>query len=133
MMSMIQQLLGDKAGAMLEQLQQVGFEGKQAQEFLNVSGEKTVELLKEEAANTDISSLPQKNLVSSLMGKMDVDTLASKVGIDSGLAGKGLQAILPVLVSVFASKGALGDIGESMGQSQGGIMDKVKSSIGKLF
>lgn len=133
MINLIQQVLGDKAGPMLDQLQKAGLNGAQAQQFLNASGEQTLDLLKGQAAKADLASLAQPNMLSALLGKIDVNALASKAGIDGGLAAKGLQAILPMLVSALSSKDMLGNIAGLLGQSQGGLKEKIAGGIGKLF
>lgn len=133
MTNMIGQLLGDSLDPLLGQLQNLGFDEQQALVFLSHASEQTLSALQEEDERTDLSSIPEQDLLDLLFDKIDTDVLATKVGIESRLAAQGLPAILSTLINVFSNASALGSLGGRLGQPYNNISNKPKGSFGKLI
>ncbi len=132
MTNLIGQLLGDTLDPLLGQLQNLGFNDQQALLFLSHASEETLHALQEEDERTDISSIPEQDLLDLLLDKINTDALATKVGIENRMAAQGLPAILPTLIHVFSNASALGNLGGLWGQPYKGIANKLKVGLGKL-
>lgn len=133
MMNMIEQLLGNQLAPLLGRLENLGLNPKQAKDFLSEGGQQTMAALQEEGARTDLATKPEQYLVSSLLGKIDTQALAAKIGISGDLADRALQNILPSLVHAFSNTSALGNLEGLLKKGQGGMADTLKSGLGKLF
>lgn len=132
MTNLIGQLLGDTLDPLLAQLQNLGFNDQQALLFLSHASEEALRALQEEDERTDISSIPEQDLLDLLLDKINTDALATKVGIENRMAARGLPAILPRLIHVFSNASALGNLGGLRWQPFNGIANKLKVGLGKL-
>ena len=114
----IQQLITQLAPTLLAKLQETGFSTDQAEQFLPEAGESIAGNV---GAGDLVSLLAGGDPVAAILEKVDIGALASKLGIDSGLATQGLQSILPQLVEGLKSEGG------------GGLLGSAAKLGGKLF
>ena len=106
MMNILSTLLSDKATDLVSGLIKNGFTKEQAEKFLPEAGEKLMSAMDNNESEMD---------ADSILGKIDIGSLASKIGIENSLASTGLQQLIPVI---------LGQLG---GSELGGLASKVKS------
>jgi len=90
------------------------------------------------SGDLDIGRLLGGGGVSSLLGKLDVGGIAAQAGLEEGQARSGLQALIPVALSLLGDKagGAEGLLSMFGGESQGGAgnaLGAVTGLAGKLF
>ena len=64
--------------------------------------------------------------VESELDKFDIEGLASRTGIDSPTAVRGLQEILPPIVEAFQDSGL-------SALASGGLIDKLKGVVGRFL
>jgi hypothetical protein len=124
-MDLIKSLIKEKGGDLVSHLtEKAGFNAEQAEAFVPEAFTSVMDAVKggADAKDTD-----------GLLGKIDLAGLASKVGIDSGMAKGGLTAILPMIMSLLGSKaGGLGAI-TSMFGGGGDVAGKLGGLAGGLF
>ncbi len=96
-MNLIYNLMGDNAPKLIEQLTGAGFGTEQAQGFLPdalqsvMGGLQQFDIEKLLGADSDTQT-------SSLLDRIDITALAGRLGGDSGLTTRGLQAIIPQIL-----------------------------------
>jgi len=136
----LQDLLKDKAGDMIAELTgKAGFEADAAEKFVPEAGKATVDALKANAGSLDLENLASAANVSSLIGGMDIGSLASKVGISTDKASGGLTAMLPMMLKFVGARsqgagGLVGLLGLAGGLGGlGGAADKLKDLGGGMF
>lgn len=123
-MDPIQDLLKEKGGSLIGGLvSQAGFSYSQAQSFVPAAVAKIVDLLK--GGGLDIGSLLSGGGVSSLISKLDIGSLASQAGVDETAATKGLESLVPSVVSSLQDKagGAAGVLSMLGGGTSPGVLE----------
>lgn len=106
-MDILKSMIGDKTmGVLVSGLIGRGFTRDQAERFLPEAGSNVIASLQDETSGSD---------VSSILGSIDIDNLASNIGIDSSMVSNGLKYIIPGLMD------------QVDGNAVGSILGKVKS------
>lgn len=131
-------ILKEHSGDLVSKLtEHAGFTEDQAERFVPEAGEAVLASLKDGGSEVDLESpATSERSIESLLGGIDADALASKVGIPSEQSIGGLKAILPMLLSLISSKaGALGGLTSLMGGGErgaaSGMMGKLGGMLGK--
>lgn len=110
----IQELLSSQGPALLSKLQGAGLSADQAKDFLPAAGEQVSEAV---SGGGVASLLGGGGGVEDLLKNVDVGAIAEKVGIDSALAEKALQSIVPtVMEALQGGGGAAGMLGGLAGK-----------------
>jgi len=102
-MDILGTILQAKGGDLLSSLTGSGFTQEQAGKFLPEAGNSLLSILGDKGGDQD---------ADSILGQLDIASLASKVGIDSSLAETGLKQIIPIIMSQLGG----GDLGNIMGK-----------------
>ena len=126
-MNLIYNLMGNKGTQLIELLTSAGLGTEQAQSFLPDALQSVMGGLQQVEFQALLGA-DSNTQTSSLMDKIDITALAGRLGGDSGLASRGLQAIIPrilgflkdnpaaaSLLSMQGVKGASGLAGLSKG------------------
>lgn len=100
MIDIVSKLLSDKGPQLISSLQEQGFSLDQAEKFLPEAGKQVFDLVTSGNIDTD-----------SILGKIDIASLANVVGADNNLISNGLQSILPSLVEYLGAGGIGGMLG----------------------
>jgi hypothetical protein len=93
MMSVVDEILGDKGSELTSALLGVGLNSDEASSFLPPAAGKVLELI----TGGDLD-------VFSLLSKIDRGSLAAESGVSADKVSSGLQALVPVLLSVLQDK-----------------------------
>lgn len=120
MQKILQEVLHGNSSQWTQTLTKLGFSGSEAPKFLSGLMDKLGGLLK--GGKLDLSKAFDPK---SLADKLDVNALASQVGVDVQKARKGVDGLMPGIVQ--ALQGKLGS--EDIAAKAGGLGAKV----GKLF
>jgi hypothetical protein len=78
-----------------------------------------------------LSGGDEGEMVSTIMSKIDIESIASKVGIDSSLASNGLTALIPKILDLINSEG--GGLSSLLGSGDAGGIGRIAGMVGKLF
>ncbi len=120
-MDFIEEFIGSQGTGLIDQLTGSGFGIEQAEKFLPEAGESIIGAMK----GMDVQSLLDSSIseqTSSLLGNIDVTSLASRVGVDTSLAHGGLEKLIPVAMNFLknneAAAGFLG-LGSLAGMAKG--------------
>ena len=129
-MDFLQNLLGDNTSKLVSSLvDKAGFSADQAKAFVPEATGSVVDAVKN-AGNIDFSNIGAA--AQNVMGQVDVSSLASKVGIDTGQAQSGLNAIVPNLLQIFQDKaGGSAGIMSMLGGLKGGMLGGLGKMLGK--
>ena len=133
-MDLLGMIMQGEGGKMIEKLTgSAGFSADQAQKFAPAAGSAVVDALKSSAGKLDLGDLPSAGNIKALMGLINVGGLASKAGVSADMGTKGLQSILPMILSVVASKGggAQGLLKILGGGGLGGTLGKLGGMLGR--
>ena len=74
-------------------------------------------------------------IVSQVLGQLDLGAIASQAGVAEGKARSGLEALIPVVVSLLGQKGGVEGLLSQLGGGKGaaGLAGAVGGLAGKLF
>jgi hypothetical protein len=133
-MDFVKQVLSDKGGEFIRQLTgQLGFSAEQAESFVPAAIQKVLGLA--QSGNLDVAGLLGGLNLAEVISKVDTQGLASTAGIDQATATRGLESLLPGLVSALKEKA--GDAGSLMSllgeEGAGGLVGAAGKLAGKLF
>jgi hypothetical protein len=108
----IGEILSSQGPKLLETLEGVGFNAEQAQQFLPEAGQQIASAL----SGGGLGDLLSGNSVGGLLESIDVAGLSSRLGIDGGLVGSGLNAIVPQIIDGLKGDagGVLGGLGSKL-------------------
>jgi len=108
----IKEILSGHGPELLKTLEQVGFSAEQAQQFLPEAGQKIAAAV----SGGGLGDLLSGDAVGGLLENVDVASLTSKLGIDSGLVRSGLNAIVPQILEGLkgGTGGLLGGLGSKL-------------------
>ncbi len=130
-MDIVKTLLGDQAPALLGQLQQLGFSSDKAQNLLSETVQQVASVAQEPGAeNAEEAGMATLGNAGSLLEKLDISGLASKLDMDSGTVENALKMIMPSLVSALSQGGGLAQLTQ---HAKGGLLGAAKSALGSLF
>lgn len=104
--TIINALIKGKGSDLLSGLVGSGFTQDQAEKFLPEAGKSISGALSggESVSDTD-----------SILSKIDIASLAAKVGIDSSMATKGLKSLIPLILSKLGGESLGGMLGKAKG------------------
>jgi len=105
-------ILSSQGPELLKTLEGVGFSADQAEQFLPEAGQQIAGAL----SGGGLENLLGSADIGTLLERVDVADLASKLGIDGGLVGSGLNAILPQIMEALKGEagGILGGLGSKL-------------------
>ena len=126
-MNLIYNLMDNQGSKLIEQLTGAGLHAEQAKGFLPDALKSVMGGL-EQVDVQALLSADSTTQTSSLMEKIDIPSLASKLDGDSGLASSGLQAIIPQVLGFLKDNPAaaglmsmpINSTGNMIGASQAG-------------
>lgn len=126
-MDILNDVIAGKGSEILGALTKQGFNSDNAQNFIKESGSSIMSALESGKVNLGEGDIQQK--ADSIIGNIDIASLASKVGISSDMAQTGLGTIVPIIMNALQDK--LGDasgIMSLLGNSDnaGGLLGAVK-------
>ncbi len=104
-MDILNDIIGDKGAEILSALTQQGFSADKAKSFISESGGSIMTALN--TGNVDLTEADVQQKSDSIIGNIDIASLASKVGISSEMTQKGLATVVPLIMSAVQNK--LGD------------------------
>jgi len=104
-MDIFNDIIGEKGAEILGALTQQGFSADNAQSFIKESGGSIMSAL--ESGNVDLGQGDIEQKANSLIGNIEIASLASKVGISSEMAQTGLTTVAPIIMNAVQDK--LGD------------------------
>jgi hypothetical protein len=132
---MIDELLSDQGGELLKSLTGAGLSGGEAESFLPGAVGKIVEAVS--GGGLDLGALlgVGGGDVGDLLSKIDLGALAGETGVDEGKARGGLEALIPIVLSLLQDKaGGAGGLGDLLGGGkEGGGLGGLGKIAGKLF
>jgi hypothetical protein len=105
-MDFIKELISTRGAGMLSELMSSGFDAGQAQRFLPEASESIMGGIK----GVDLSSLLKADVssqVAGLLGNIDIGGLASRAGVDDGLARTGLEKLIPMALGFLKDNQAM--------------------------
>jgi hypothetical protein len=117
-MDFLKELISSKGAGLVSELADLGFSAEQAEKFIPEAGGSIVDAMQ----GLDLSALLGSGAAeqtSSLLGHIDIAGLASRLGLDTGLATGGLEKLIPVAMDFLkdnpAAAGVLGLLGGKAG------------------
>ncbi len=128
-MDILKDIISEKGADLVASLTKTGFAQDTAKNFLSEAGGSMISALG--SGNVDLKAGDVTQKSNALLANVDIAALAAKVGIDKGLASKGLAIVAPVVIKLIQDK--LGDNPALLGMlgaaKSGGVGDMFK----KLF
>jgi hypothetical protein len=123
----IKTLIDDKAGSMLDSLQDIGFAPDQARRFLEETSREVLYVLTNRTNKFEFNTASEISLISILVGKIDASTIGTRLGIEPGLANNGLQTILPSI----ANRAHINELVAAT-TAHRGLMHRIKGMFGHV-
>jgi len=124
----LKNLISDHGSSLMSSLTESGFSADQAEKFLPEAAQGMSDAISGGGISEILSGGDEGSMASALMGKMDIEGIASKAGIDSSLASNGLTALVPKVLAMLNAEG--GGLSSLLG---GGGIGGVAGMAGKLF
>ncbi len=129
-MDFLKNLLDENTAGLVSGLvDKAGFTADQATAFVPEAAGSVVDAVKGAGADLDFSNMDA--VAQSVMDKVDVASLADKVGLDTNKVQSGLGALVPNLLQIAQDK-AGGAAGIMSMLGEGGI-GKIVGGLGKMF
>ena len=130
-MEIIENLISEHGSSLMSTLTESGFTADQAQQFLPEAAQGMSDAISGGGISEFLSGGDEGDMASTTMGKIDIESIASKIGIDSSLASDGLTALIPQVLAMMNSGG--GGLSALLGSEGGGGIGHVVGMAGKLF
>ena len=133
-MSVIQSLLGDQFGNLTSMLtDKLNFSQPQAESFIPEAAKEFLGAYQEKSADLDLSNV--SGSASTLLEMININELASKVGISEEQVNSGIGMIMPTLLGLAEEhKDKLEGLGSLLSNLEGSPLGGMLSGIGgKLF
>ena len=130
-MEIIENLISEHGSSLMSTLTESGFTADQAQQFLPEAAQGMSDAISGGGISELLSGGDEGDMASTIMGKIDIESIASKIGIDSSLASDGLTALIPQVLAMMNSGG--GGLSALLGSEGGGGIGHVVGMAGKLF
>ena len=117
-MEIIENLISEHGSSLMSTLTESGFTADQAQQFLPEAAQGMSDAISGGGISEFLSGGDEGDMASTIMGKIDIESIASKIGIDSSLASDGLTALIPQVLAMMNSGG--GGLSALLGSEGGG-------------
>ena len=130
-MEIIKNLISEHGSTLMSTLTESGFTADQAQQFLPEAAQGMSDAISGGGVTELLSGGDAGDMASTIVGKIDIESIASKVGIDSSLASNGLAALIPQVLAMVNTEG--GGLSSLLGGEGGGVIGSVAGMAGKLF
>lgn len=126
-MSILNDLMSEHGPALLSSLTDSGFSAEQAQAFLPEAASSMSDALSDGGVASMLGGGDESGIASEVIGKIDIEGLAAKMGMDATMAESGLSALVPKVLSLLGSQS--GGLSGLLGGGAGGLA----GLAGKLF
>ncbi len=130
-MEIIKNLISEHGSTLMSTLTESGFTAEQAQQFLPEAAQGMSDAISGGGVSELLGGGDAGDMASTIMSKIDIESIASKVGIDSSLASSGLTALIPKVLAMMNTEG--GGLSSLLGGEGGGVIGSVAGMAGKLF
>ena len=130
-MEILKNLISEHGASLMSTLTDSGFTADQAQQFLPEAAQGMSDAISDGGISELLSGGDEGGMASTIMSKIDIEGIASKVGIDSSLASNGLTALIPKVLAMMNAEG--GGLSSLLSGGGGGIIGRVTGMVGKLF
>ncbi len=130
-MEIIKNLISEHSSTLMSTLTESGFTADQAQQFLPEAAQGMSDAISDGGISELLSGGDEGGMASTIMSKIDIESIASKVGIDSSLASNGLTALVPKILALINSEG--GGLSSLLGSGDSGGIGRIAGMVGKLF
>ena len=129
-MDLLNNLISNHSSELISTLTDSGFNTEQAQNFLPEAGRGVTEAL----SGGNLSELltgDTNALMSTILEKVDVAGIASRLGIDESMVNEGLSALVPKVMEIFQGEG--GGLASLLGgEGAGGLLGGL-AKLGEKF
>ncbi len=126
-MSILDSLMSEHGPELLSSLTDSGFSSEQAEAFLPEAASSVGDALSGGGIASMLGGGDDGDVASELLSKIDIQGLATKLGMDPTMAESGLSALIPKLLSLVGSQS--GGLSGLLGGGAGGLA----GLAGKLF
>ncbi|MDH3638235.1 MAG: hypothetical protein OES09_07190 [Gammaproteobacteria bacterium] len=130
-MEILKNLVNEHGSSLMSALTESGFTADQAQQFLPEAAQGMSDAISGGGISELLSGSDEGGMASTIMSKIDIESIASKVGIDSSLASNGLTALIPKILAMLNTEG--GGLSSLLGGGGGGGIGGVAGMAGKMF
>jgi len=130
-MEILKNLISEHGPSLMSTLTESGFTAEQAQQFLPEAAQGISEAISGGGLSEMLSGGDEGGMASTIMSRIDIEGIASKVGIDSSLANNGLTSLIPKVLAMMNAEG--GGLSSLLGGGSGGVIGSVAGMVGKLF
>ena len=130
-MEILKNLISEHGASLMSTLTDSGFTADQAQQFLPEAAQGMSDAIGDGGISELLSGGDEGGMASTIMSKIDVESIASKIGIDPSLASNGLTALIPKVLAMMNAEG--GGLSSLLSGGGGGIIGRVTGMVGKLF
>ena len=130
-MEILKNLISEHGPSLMSALTESGFSTDQAKQFLPEAAQGMSDVISSGGISKLLSGGDEGDMASTIMGKIDIESIASKVGIDSSLASNGLTALIPKVLALINTEG--GGLSSLLGIGDAGVIGRIAGMVGKLF
>jgi len=130
-MEILKNLISEHGPGLMSTLTESGFSTDQAKQFLPEAAQGMSDAISSGGISELLSGGDEGSIATTIMSKIDIESIASKVGIDSSLASNGLTALIPKVLDLINSEG--GGLSSLLGSGDAGGIGRIAGMVGKLF
>jgi len=130
-MEILKNLISEHGPSLMSTLTESGFSTDQAKQFLPEAAQGMSDAISSGGISELLSGGDEGSIATTIMSKINIESIASKVGIDSSLASNGLTALIPKVLDLINSEG--GGLSSLLGSGDSGGIGRIAGMVGKLF
>lgn len=130
-MELLKNLISEHGPSLISTLTESGFTADQAQQFLPEATQGISDAISGGGISELLSGGDEGGMAAAIMSKIDIESIASKVGINSSLTSDGLTALIPQILAMLNTEG--GGLASLLDSQGGGVIGRIAGMAGKLF
>jgi len=130
-MEILKNLISEHGSTLISTLSESGFTADQAQQFLPEAVQGISDAIDGGGISELLGGDDAAGIASTILSKIDAESIASKVGIDSSLVSNGLTAVIPKILALINPEG--GGLSSLLGSEGAGGIGRIAGMIGKFF
>ena len=130
-MEILKNLISEHGPSLISTLTENGFTADQAQQFLPEAAQGVSGAISDGGISELLSGGDESVIASTIMNKIDIESIASKVGIDSSQASSGLTTLIPKVLALINTEG--GGLSSLLDSGNAGGFSRIVGMARKLF
>jgi hypothetical protein len=129
-MEILKDFLTNNSPALVNTLSEAGFSAQQAEEFIPEVGQSVQDAFSGGDLISLLGGSDTDSIVNTLLEKVDIETIANKLGLDESMVSSGVETLIPKVMELINQDG--GGLSSLLG-GEGGLLGGIARLGSRLF